>query len=495
MGLKTVFFLVFCWTVDPYSTPHLQIHRGWRWRLASAVHVSSPEVPSSSDISSSRPPLELGSKAQFPIFSQEGSSAETPQTYLDTAATSQKPKCVIDAISSYYSTTNSNVHRGAHSWGDGATSGYEQCRSTVANFVNPANPQPSGCVFTSGYTDGLNKILHSMEASNKFDAPCDVISSVMEHHSNMVGWELLSRRRPSVKVSYLPLSPDGYTLDLEKLSGILSDPGSNVKVVSLLHASNTLGTINDLSKILEIIRTSPSGKDICVIVDASQSAPHTTLVPPSSLYFPDFVLFSGHKILGPTGIGVLYGVDGPESFEKFCPTPCWSGGEMIDYVRLGGEAGGLDVVLSEKAPSLYESGTPNIAGVFGLDVAIQTVMATKVEEIHGYLSSLTDYMHGRLLSDIEGIEIMGPPRGEDRAPLISFRISGLHCQDIGSLLNLDEIMVRTGFHCTEPLHGSLGAGNMGGTVRASLGIYNDKDDVDRFVNGLKEVVKMLTANK
>ena len=398
-------------------------------------------------------------RADFPILNETVHGR--PLVYLDNAATSQKPQQVLDAIVEAYSRWNSNIHRGVHHLSQVATSKHEGARQAVAGFINAKSSDE--IVFTKGTTDSLNALAFSFGEAyiNEGD---EIIVSGLEHHSNIVPWQMLCERKKAV-LRHIPLRED-LSLNLEAFKGLLSD---NTKIVSVAHVSNVLGTIQPVE---EIIRLAHAQK-IPVCIDGAQSVPHMQV--DVQALDCDFLVFSGHKMYAPTGIGVLYGKR--EWLEQIPPHE--GGGEMIDHVRWSG-------TTYNELPYKFEAGTPNFVGSYALHKAIEYIESIGWEAIEAHERELTEYCE-RKLGSLEGVKVYGA--GHKKAGVISFNIAAIHPFDVGTLLDQQGVAVRTGHHCAEPLIDTMG---VSGTVRVSFGLYNDKEDVDAFIEALQRAQRMLT---
>lgn len=398
-------------------------------------------------------------RKDFPILNQKVHG--NPLIYLDTSATSQSPVQVIDAMSEYYNEYNSNVHRGVHTLGTKATDGYEQARMKVRGFINAQRYEE--IVFTRGTTAAINLVARSFGDANISEGD-EIVVTEMEHHANIVPWQELAKRK-NAKLVFIPLEEDG-TIKLENVEAVMTD---KTKIVAVTHVSNVLGTINDIKSIAEIAHK----HDAFITVDGAQSVPHMS-VDVQDLDV-DFYAFSGHKMLGPTGIGVLYGkaelLDNMEPIEY--------GGDMIDFVDLR-ESTWTDV------PVKFEAGTPMIAEAIGLSAAIDYIEDVGADEILRYEQELVKYAYDKM-SEIEGIEIYGPK--EERAGLITFNLDGVHPHDLATALDSDGIAVRAGHHCAQPLMKFLGVSS---TARASFYLYNTKDEIDFFIDSLKRTKEFFT---
>jgi len=396
-------------------------------------------------------------RGDFPILHQQVQGK--PLVYLDSAASSQKPRSVIDAIVHYYEHDHSNVHRGSHELGNRATDAYEQARSRVATFLNTAHPEE--IIFTRGTTEGMNLIALSL-GFGVLKAGDLIITTEMEHHANLVPWHMLAERI-GIKIAYIPLIPETGLLDLSTLPGLLD---RKPKVVSLTHISNTLGTINPIEKICAEARKAGA----LTIIDAAQSAGHRLL--DVQKIGCDFLSFSGHKICGPTGIGVLYGKK--ELLDSL--PPVFGGGEMISTVTLEGST-------YKESPSRFEAGTPNIAGAVGLHAALDYLDAIGRENIRLYDEELASYAWQKL-SELPGIRIIGP--AAERAGLVTFTLPDMHAHDIGTLADQYGIALRAGHHCNQPLMKKLG---LTSTARASFYFYNTRQEIDYLAESLVKIRK------
>ena len=391
----------------------------------------------------------LVSKKDFPIFN------DTSLVYLDSASTSQKPKAVINSLKNVYENSNANVHRALYSLGSKSTEMYESARKTVARFINAA---PQEIVFTSGTTESLNLLSYTLDS--KIDKNDEILISHMEHHANLVPWQLLAKRT-GAKLRYLPLTKEGE-LDLSQTERYFT---SKTKVVSLTHMSNVLGSINPIDKISKITKKI----DAIFIVDAAQSVSHIP-VDVQNLGC-DFITFSGHKMLGPTGIGVLWGsLKMLESLPPFL-----SGGEMIETVT-------LENSTWNEVPYKFEAGTPNYVQAIGLGTAVEYLSNIGMENVQAHEKKLTEYAIEKLKT-IPELYIHGSP--SSRGGVISFNINKIHPQDLSQFLNEDNICIRVGHHCAQPLLKTLGETS---TARISFYVYNDSSDIDKFVESVKSAL-------
>jgi cysteine desulfurase/selenocysteine lyase len=397
-------------------------------------------------------------RADFPILQTQVNGKDL--VYLDNAATGQKPKSVINSISEYYNHYNSNVHRGVHSLSQKATDLYESARTSVQHFINASNSEE--IIFTQGTTNSLNLLANSLMASiNEGD---EILTTEMEHHSNFVPWQMLAKQQKAVfKVARI--DNDG-NLSLDEIKELITD---KTKIVAVAHASNTLGTINNINAISKLAHE----HNAIVVVDGAQYIPHHK-VDVTELDC-DFYAFSGHKLFGPTGIGILYG---KKSLLDKLP-PAEYGGGMISEVTL------TDTTFTS-SPQVFEAGTPNIAGAHGLKVAIDYLESIDFEFIESHEHSLLEYATSQL-NTIPGLQIIGT--SENKVALISFVVDNLHPFDVGTLLDQMGIAVRTGHHCTQPIMTKFG---IPGTIRASFAFYNTVDEIDKLVLGLKKAVEILS---
>lgn len=390
----------------------------------------------------------------FPILEQQVNGKRL--AYLDSTATSQKPKQVIDALSDYYERYNSNVHRGVHTLGSLATDGYEGARETVRRFIHAKYFEE--IIFTRGTTAAINMIAHSYGDANVGEGD-EIVVTQMEHHANLVPWQQLAKRQGAT-LKFIPMAEDG-TITLEAVRETVSE---RTKIVAIAHVSNVLGTINDIKAIAEIAHEHGA----IISVDGAQSVPHMK-VDVQDLNV-DFYSFSGHKMLGPTGIGVLYGKR--EHLNQMEPTEF--GGDMIDFVDL------YDSTWTD-LPTKFEAGTPLIAQAIGLQAAIEYIESIGFDAIHEHEQALTTYAYEQM-SQIEGIDIYGPSK-DKRAGIITFNLKNVHPHDVATALDTEGVAVRAGHHCAQPLMKWL---NVSSTARASFYIYNTKEDIDQLVEGLKQ---------
>ena len=398
-------------------------------------------------------------REDFPILSREVYGK--PLVYLDNAATTQKPLCVLDAMRNEYLNVNANVHRGVHYLSQQATDLHEAARETVRRFINAAKTEE--IVFTRGTTEAINLVASSF-CESQMQAGDEVIVTEMEHHSNIVPWQLQAMKR-GIVVRHLPITDDGQ-LQLSALDTLLS---ARTKLVCVAHVSNVLGTVNPVE---QIIKTAHA-QGIPVLVDGAQSAPHFAV--DVQAMDCDFFAFSGHKMYGPTGIGVLYGKE--EWLEKL--PPYQGGGEMIDKVT-------WEKTTFERLPFKFEAGTPDFVATHGLATAIEYIGSIGFEVISQHEQELTRYCMEQLMT-IDGMKIYGPSQATAKDAVVSFNVGDIHHLDMGTLLDRLGIAVRTGHHCAQPLMDRLG---ISGTVRASFALYNTKDEVDTLVAGIRRVAQM-----
>lgn len=394
-------------------------------------------------------------KDEFPILQERKIS------YLDSGATTQKPQCVIDAIESYYKECNANPHRGAYSLSIEATEKYESTREKIAKFINARNREE--IIFSKNATESLNLIAYSYGLDN-LKKDDEVVLSIMEHHSNLVPWQYVTKKTNS-KLKFMYINKD-YELSKEEIESKITD---KTKVVGITHVSNVLGTINNVKEIIKYAHK----KGAVVIVDASQSIPHMKIDVQD--LDADFLVFSGHKMFAPLGIGVLYGKK--ELLNKM--TPFLMGGDMIEYVY-------EQNTTFAPLPNKFEAGTQNVEGVIGLGAAIDYIEKIGYKEIQNVEEAITKYAVNEL-SKLDFLELYITPNSENHSSVISFNIKGVHPHDVASILDSNGVCVRSGNHCAQPLLRYLG---MDSTCRASFSIYNTKEDVDNLVEALKKAYKM-----
>jgi cysteine desulfurase/selenocysteine lyase len=397
-------------------------------------------------------------RQDFPILEQEVNGH--PLVYLDNAATTQKPRAVIDALTDYYSSYNSNVHRGAHSLSDRATQAFEDARTTVANALN--SPSSKQVIWTRGTTESINLVAHSWAAAN-LKSGQRILVSYLEHHSNIVPWQLVAEKTGAELVA-IPITEAGE-VDLAAFESLLDE---RVAVVSIAHVSNALGSVNPVEKLVTLAKKVGA----VTVVDGAQGIAH----------FPvdvqalgcDFYAFSGHKIFGPTGIGALWGRE-----DLLDAMPPWhGGGEMIETVRFDG-------TTYASLPFKFEAGTPNIAGAIGLAAAFDYISQFDRKALADHEQDLLHYCIDRM-SAIDGLSRLGS--AQDSASVFSFLVAGTHPADIGSLLDQQGVAIRTGHHCTQPLMQHF---SVPGTARASFSIYNTRDEIDVLFDATQKVLGFL----
>jgi cysteine desulfurase/selenocysteine lyase len=394
----------------------------------------------------------------FPILNRELNDKRL--VYFDNAATSQKPQVVIDALTNYYSHYNANIHRGIHTLAEEATAAYESTRVAVRRFINAALPEE--IIFTRGATEGLNLVAYTYGRHN-INAGDEIIISGMEHHSNIVPWQILCEEKKAV-LKVIPIKENGE-LDLDAYKSLLS---SKTKLVSVVHASNSLGTINPIKEIIDAAH----GVGAIVMIDGAQSTVHLDIDVQDMDC--DFFAFSGHKIYGPTGVGVLYGKK--ELLESM--PPFMGGGEMIKEVT-------FEKTTYANLPYKFEAGTPNIADTVALKSAMDFIEEVGKESIRNHEIELLQYATEQMKT-IPGLKIIG--NAKEKVSVVSFVIKNIHPQDLGVLLDNQGIAVRTGHHCTQPVMDYF---KIPGTVRASFAMYNTKEEIDKLIGGLHKAIKML----
>src|SRR4051812_12112416 len=392
-------------------------------------------------------------RRQFPILDQEVNGK--PLVYLDSSATSQKPIQVIETVEKYYREINSNVHRGVHTLGTRATDAYEGAREKVRKFINAKSIQE--VIFTRGTTTSLNTVASSYAAANLKEGD-EIVITYMEHHSNIIPWQQVARRT-GAQLKYIPLQADG-TISLDDARATIT---ANTKIVSVMQVSNVLGVINPVKEIAQIAHENGA----IMVVDGAQSAPHMKIDVQD--LDCDFLAFSGHKMCGPTGIGVLYGKK--HFLENMEPVEF--GGEMIDFV-------GLYESTWKELPWKFEGGTPIIAGAIGLGAAIDFLQEIGLDNILEHEHKLAAYTLEKM-STIEGLTIYGPKEAENRAGVVTFNLSDVHPHDVATVLDAEGIAVRAGHHCAQPLMKWL---DVSATARASFYLYNTEEDIDKLVEGL-----------
>lgn len=397
-------------------------------------------------------------RKDFPLLEQEMNGK--PIIFLDSAASSQKPAQVIDRLNDYYRTGHANVHRGVYQLSQEATTAFEEARELVRQFINA--PSEKEVIFVRGCTEGINLVASSYGRKfiNQGDA---VLITAMEHHSNIVPWQMICEER-GAELRVAPVN-DAGEIDLDALYALLDE---RVKIVSLVHVSNALGTVNPVKAIIDRAHE----LNIPVLVDGAQAIPHTQV--DVQALDADFYTFSGHKMFGPTGIGVLYG---KEKWLEQMP-PYHGGGEMIKTVT-------FEKTTYNELPHKFEAGTPDISGVIGLGEAVKYMQSVGYDNISRHEHELLSYATEQL-KQIEGLRIIGTAR--EKASVVSFIVEGVHPYDLGAILDKLGIAVRTGHHCTQPL---MARYEIPGTVRASFAFYNNKADIDALVAGINRAVLML----
>jgi len=397
-------------------------------------------------------------RQQFPILHQEVNGK--PLVYFDNAATTQKPQRVIDALTHYYQSDNANIHRGIHTLAERATSAFEETRKSLQSFLGAAEAEE--VIFTKGTTDSINLVAHAYGRSfvNEGD---EVIISAMEHHSNIVPWQILCEEKGAI-LKVIPVNEQGE-IEVEEYRKLLSE---KTRIVSVVYASNSLGTINPVEQIIELAHE----KGAVVVLDGAQASAHLE-VDVQKLNC-DFYALSAHKMYGPTGVGALYGKR--RLLEKM--TPYQAGGEMISNVT-------FEKTTYNDIPYKFEAGTPNIADVVAFKQAIDFVQEVGKNHIHAYEQELLTYAHQEL-EKIEGLTIIG--KAANKVSVVSFVIEDIFHFDLGQMLDARGVAIRTGHHCTQPLMDRYG---IEGTARASFSVYNTKEEIDNMVEGIAKIVKMM----
>ncbi len=395
-------------------------------------------------------------RKDFPIFND----LNKPFVYLDSASTSQKPLEVIDAISSYYKSYTANVHRALYSIGEKATDEYENVRKLVKKILNV--PDSHSVVFTSGTTESINLIAYSWGLKNLKETD-SVLITEMEHHSNIIPWQLITKKTNS-SLNYIPLNNNG-TLNTESINDEIL---SSTKIISISHQSNVFGTINPIKNIINKVKD----MGVLTLIDGAQAVPHLEV--DLSELDPDFYVFSGHKILGPTGVGVLIGRN--ELLDEM--EPFMGGGEMINKVSM------QDATWNE-IPWKFEAGTPNIAQVIGLGAAINYLMNIGLDKVHSHEQSLLHYALNALEQN-EDVTLYGNP--PERGAVIPFNLKNIHPHDLAKFLDLDGICIRAGHHCAQPIMDYL---KVPSTARISMNIYNDENDIDHLLKGIEKTIRTL----
>ena len=398
-------------------------------------------------------------REDFPLLKQTVNGK--PLVYLDNAATSQKPQSVIDALVRYYTTVNSNVHRGVHTLSQLATDDYEAARSKARKFINAAEDHE--LIYVRGTTEGINLVAQTFGRQNIGQGD-EIIISCLEHHSNIVPWQILCEEK-GAQLKIVPINDSGELL-IDEYEKLLSP---RTKLVSIVHQSNALGTINPMEAIIEMAHS----RGVPVLVDGAQSAPHMAI--DVQQMGCDFFVFSAHKLFGPTGIGILYG---KSEYLNAMP-PYQAGGEMIRSVS-------FEKTTYNVLPHKFEAGTPNIAGAIGLGAAIDYLNALGMEKINSYEKELLDYGTD-CLSRIDGLQIIGTAK--EKGGILSFVLGDIHPHDIGTILDTEGIAIRTGHHCAQPVMQRFG---IPATARASLAFYNTKAEIDSLVEGIDRVLEVFS---
>jgi cysteine desulfurase/selenocysteine lyase len=393
-------------------------------------------------------------RADFPILHQMVHGKQL--VYLDNAATSQKPRAVIDAITRYYEGTNSNIHRGVHFLSEHATAEYEAARETAQKFVNAAKAHE--IIFVRGTTEGINLVAQTYGRA-QIHQDDEVLITAMEHHSNIVPWQILCDER-GAKLRVAPINDRGELL-LDEFARLL---GPRTKLAAFTHVSNALGTINPVKRMIELAH----GKNIPVLIDGAQAAPHIAV--DVQALDCDFYTFSGHKVYGPTGIGVLHG----KSALLEAMPPYQGGGDMISSVT-------FEKTTYNKLPYKFEAGTPDIAGVIGLGAALSYVNGLGIENIAAHEHELLTYATEKI-SAVPGVSLIGTAK--ERAGVVSFVVEGVHPHDVGTILDQEGIAIRTGHHCSQPVMERFG---IPATARASFAVYNTFGEIDTLVRGIGKV--------
>jgi len=394
-------------------------------------------------------------RKDFPILSRTVHGK--PLVYLDNAATTQKPLAVMQALNDFYSRTNANVHRGVHALSEEATEAYETARTKVAAFLNAKGPQE--IVFTRNATEAINLVAHGWGRKN-VKAGDEVVLSRMEHHSNLVPWQLLAQEK-GAKLRFIELTPEGE-LDMDSFKSLLS---SKTRLVAVTQMSNVLGTINPVREIAALAHA----QGAVVLVDGAQSVPHLPV--DVQALGADFLAFSGHKMMAPMGIGVLWGREGILK----AMDPFNGGGEMILEVT-------WEKATWNEIPYKFEAGTPNVGGAVALGAAVDYLTKLGMDQVREHEAAITEYGMG-VLSKLEGLEIYGPKNAKKRGGVIAFNYRGLHAHDLGQVLDQEGVAVRVGHHCAQPLLRLLGQNS---TARASFYVYNTDEEVDKLAEALKK---------
>jgi len=405
-------------------------------------------------------------RADFPILHREVNGK--PLVYFDNGATSQKPKLVIDAINKYYTYENSNIHRGIHTLSQEATNAYEIARKKLQHFINAEHEHE--VIFTKGTTDSINLIASSF-GKKHIKKGDEIIISTMEHHSNIVPWQMICEEKEAI-LKVIPINEKGEII-FEEFTKLISN---KTRMVAVTHVSNTLGTVNPIKEIISYVRQhAPLSGEMAgafILVDGAQAVPHTKV--DVQKLDCDFYVFSGHKMFGPTGVGILYG---KENLLNDLP-PYQGGGDMIKTVT-------FEKTTYNELPHKFEAGTPNIVGGIGLGVAVDYIDSIGIDKIEAYEHELLAYATEQI-KQIDGVRIIG--EAANKASVLSFVVDGTHPSDIGMIIDKLGVAIRTGHHCTEPLMNRF---NIPGTARASFAFYNTCEEIDIFIAALKKAVNML----
>jgi cysteine desulfurase/selenocysteine lyase len=404
-------------------------------------------------------------RAEFPILNQPVAEGRKPLAFLDSAASSQKPAVVIDALNDYYTTYNANIHRGVYELSELATSKYEEARHIVADFINAKSARE--CIFVRNTTEGINLVASSWGRKN-LTAGDVVILSVMEHHSNLVPWHML-QQEIGFTIKYIPLTSD-LGLDLDAYQALLNE--QSPKLVAVTHVSNTIGTLNDIGLVAKLAHEHGA----VIVVDGAQSVPHLA-VDVQALDI-DFLAFSGHKMLGPMGSGVLYG----KTALLDAMPPYMGGGSMIRKVTLAG-------TTFADIPAKFEAGTPSVGDEIGLGVAVEYLKRLGMDAIRAHELEMLEYATERL-KEVPGIRLFGSEDFSTRSGVISFVLGDIHAHDIAAILDSEQVAVRAGHHCNQPLMQHL---NVIATTRASFYVYTTREDIDQLVQGLHKANRIFGA--
>jgi len=402
--------------------------------------------------------LDVGKiREEFPILSQRVHGK--PLIYLDSAATSQKPRSVLESMDTYYTSMNSNIHRGVHSLAERATEAFEEARTKVQKWINASSTRE--VIFVRGATEGINLVAQSYGRSN-LKPDDEVLITTMEHHSNIVPWQLLCEQI-GAKLKVIPIN-DAGEIEIDECAKSFSP---KTRILALVHVSNALGTVNPVRKLVSMAHECGA----VVLLDGAQAVPHMR-VDVRSLDC-DFYVFSGHKMFGPTGVGVLFGKE--EHLEKM--PPYQGGGEMIQSVT-------FEKTVYNDLPHKFEAGTPDIAGVVGLGAAIDFLDRVGMDRLGAYEADLLDY-GTKVLSEVPGLSLVGTAK--EKAGVLSFVLDGIHPHDIGTIVDSEGVAIRTGHHCAQPIMDRF---KLPATARASLALYNTREELDGLVKALEKVIKV-----